>query len=136
MEEKILTPEQVAQILQVHQFTVLKFIKQGKLHASKLGRVYRIRSSDVERFLDQTSGRPVKPPSTESIELNYVKKSKNKNKTTSQNTSVSLPQSENTATSETTDQTPITVEEVQVSQVESPSSKSKQGGEDHYYIIK
>ena len=52
MEEKILTPEQVAQVLQVHPFTVLKFIKQGKLRASKLGRVYRIRESDVAHFLD------------------------------------------------------------------------------------
>jgi excisionase family DNA binding protein len=52
MEETILTVEQVAQILQVHPFTVLKFIKQGKLTASKLGRVYRIRRSDVDKFLD------------------------------------------------------------------------------------
>ena len=50
--EDILTAEQVAQILQVHPFTVLKFIKQGKLKASKLGRVYRIRKSDVDSFLD------------------------------------------------------------------------------------
>jgi excisionase family DNA binding protein len=53
MDEKILTPDQVAQILQVHPFTVLKFIKQGKLRASKLGRVYRIRHSDVMKFLDE-----------------------------------------------------------------------------------
>lgn len=52
MEEKILTPDQVAETLQIHPFTVLKFIKQGKLKASKLGRVYRIRSSDVDKFLD------------------------------------------------------------------------------------
>lgn len=52
MEETILTVEQVAKILQVHPFTVLKFIKQGKLKAAKLGRVYRIRRSDVELFLD------------------------------------------------------------------------------------
>lgn len=53
MDEKILTADQVAQILQVHPFTVLKFIKQGKLRASKLGRVYRIRESDVTKFLDE-----------------------------------------------------------------------------------
>ena len=53
MDEKILTPDQVAQILQVHPFTVLKFIKQGKLRASRLGRVYRIRESDVTKFLDE-----------------------------------------------------------------------------------
>lgn len=53
MDEKILTADQVAQILQVHPFTVLKFIKLGKLRASKLGRVYRIRQSDVMKFLDE-----------------------------------------------------------------------------------
>lgn len=53
MEDSIHTPEQVAQILQVHPFTVLKFIKQGRLKASKLGRVYRIRKSDVDLFLDE-----------------------------------------------------------------------------------
>lgn len=47
-----MTAEQVAQVLKIHQFTVLKFIKQGKLKASKLGRVYRIRRADVEQFLD------------------------------------------------------------------------------------
>lgn len=55
--EEILTPEQVAQILQVHPFTVLKFIKQEKLKASKLGRVYRIRKSDVDAFLDEQANR-------------------------------------------------------------------------------
>lgn len=52
MDDEILTAEQVAKILKVHRFTVLKFIKQGKLKASKLGRVYRIRKSEVDRFLD------------------------------------------------------------------------------------
>ncbi len=58
MEEVILTPDQVSQILQVHPFTVLKFIKQGKLKASKLGRVYRIRRSDVDVFLDNLTQEP------------------------------------------------------------------------------
>lgn len=56
MEDSILTVEQVAHILQVHPFTVLKFIKQGKLNAAKLGRVYRIRRTEVESFLDQQMG--------------------------------------------------------------------------------
>ncbi len=62
MEEVILTPDQVSQILQVHPFTVLKFIKQGKLKASKLGRVYRIRRSDVDVFLDNLTQQPQSEP--------------------------------------------------------------------------
>lgn len=59
--DEILTAEQVAKILQVHPFTVLKFIKQGKLKASKLGRVYRIRRSDVDEFLDDQVQTPSEP---------------------------------------------------------------------------
>ncbi len=52
MQDKILTPEQVAEILQLHPFTVLGYIKQGLLRAARLGRVYRIRESDVNQFLE------------------------------------------------------------------------------------
>jgi len=53
MEEKFLTTDQVAQILQVHPFTILKFLKDGKLNGVKLGRVYRIKQSDVEEFIEE-----------------------------------------------------------------------------------
>ena len=53
MIEKFLTTEQVANILQVHPFTVLKFLKKGKLRGVKLGRVYRIKESDVQEFLEE-----------------------------------------------------------------------------------
>ncbi|MEK7528814.1 MAG: helix-turn-helix domain-containing protein [Patescibacteria group bacterium] len=55
MSEHILTPEQAAKILQIHPFTVLKYIKAGRIKASKLGRVYRIRESAIERFLDESA---------------------------------------------------------------------------------
>jgi len=51
--ENIYTTEQVAQLLQIHPLTVLKYIKVGKLHGVRLGRIYRIRESDLQRFLDQ-----------------------------------------------------------------------------------
>ncbi len=64
MEETILTVEQVAHVLQVHPFTVLKFIKQGRLKAAKLGRVYRIRRSDVDMFIDDlANGKSAAPES-------------------------------------------------------------------------
>lgn len=53
--ENFFTTEQVANILQVHPFTILKFIKQGKLKGIKLGRVYRIKESEVQAFLDGRS---------------------------------------------------------------------------------
>lgn len=53
MIERFFTTEQVANILQVHPFTILKFIKEGKLKGIKIGRVYRIKESDVKKFLGE-----------------------------------------------------------------------------------
>lgn len=53
--ERYLTSEQVADLLQVHQFTVLKYLKSGRLPGIKIGRMYRIKESDVEKFLENVS---------------------------------------------------------------------------------
>lgn len=50
---QILTVEDAAKILHLHPFTVLKLIRAKKLKASKIGRVYRIRESALEEFLDK-----------------------------------------------------------------------------------
>jgi len=60
MDEKFFTTEQVAAILQVHPFTILKYIKQGKLNGVKLGRVYRIKESDINIFIDDRTTKPKK----------------------------------------------------------------------------
>lgn len=39
---KALTPEQVAEILQINQAMVYQMIKRGELLAKKIGRLYRI----------------------------------------------------------------------------------------------
>jgi excisionase family DNA binding protein len=57
MLDKYLTTEQVAEILQVHPFTILKFIKNGKIKGVKLGRVYRINENDVKEFLESSTVR-------------------------------------------------------------------------------
>jgi len=49
--EAIYTTEQVANLLQIHPLTVLKYLKEGKLKGVKLGRIYRVRESDIEAFL-------------------------------------------------------------------------------------
>ena len=48
----LLTPEQVAEILQVHILTVYGYIRQGKLEAIRLGRSYRIVPEDLEHFIE------------------------------------------------------------------------------------
>jgi excisionase family DNA binding protein len=55
MGTKIYTAEQVAKLLQVHHLTVLKLIKQKKLKAVRVGRVYRITESAINAFLENYS---------------------------------------------------------------------------------
>ena len=52
MSEKLLTPTQVAERLQITERTVYEWIRGGKLTALKLGRLWRIRQDDLEAFLE------------------------------------------------------------------------------------
>ena len=56
----LLTPEQVAEILQVHVLTIYGYIRWGKLDAVRLGRSYRIIPKDLTRFIE--SNRVKKSP--------------------------------------------------------------------------
>lgn len=53
--QEIYTPEQVAKLLQIDVTTVYRYIKEGKLVASKLGRTYRVLKEDVDLLLVLTS---------------------------------------------------------------------------------
>ena len=55
LTKDILTPQEVAEYLQLAPETVYRYIRQGKLVASKLGRQYRIPKENVELFLLATS---------------------------------------------------------------------------------
>ena len=48
----LLTPEQVADILQVHVLTIYSYIRRGKLNAVRLGRCYRIIPEDLTHFIE------------------------------------------------------------------------------------
>jgi len=52
--DKLLTIEEVAEMLRVSTRTVIRYIDSGKLKASKIG-VWRIKQSDVDAFLEKTS---------------------------------------------------------------------------------
>ncbi len=54
----ILTPEQAADYLQVNRETIYRYIRQGKLAASRLGRSYRIPRRSLEALLWATRNRP------------------------------------------------------------------------------
>lgn len=44
--------EQVAAYLQLNKLTVYRYIREGRLPASKLGKAYRVRKADVDAFLE------------------------------------------------------------------------------------
>lgn len=54
----MMTPEQVADLLQLNTETVYRLIRDKKLAAAKIGRAYRITKADLERFLATTSTMP------------------------------------------------------------------------------
>lgn len=49
--ETLYTPEQAAEILQVHVKTVQGWIRAGKLKAVRAGRFWRVKESDLEAYL-------------------------------------------------------------------------------------
>ena len=53
----VLTPEQAAEYLQVNRETVYRYIREGKLVASKLGRTYRVPRRSLELLLWATRTR-------------------------------------------------------------------------------
>ena len=55
---EIMTPDQAADYLQVDRETVYRYIRSGKLDASRLGRSYRIPRRNLELLLLATRTRP------------------------------------------------------------------------------
>ncbi len=53
----VMTPEQVAEYLQVSVDTIYRYIRRGVLLASRVGRVYRIPRDNVELLLLSTNAR-------------------------------------------------------------------------------
>ena len=51
LEEPLLTVGEVAQLMRVSNMTVYRLIKSGQLAAIRVGKNYRIRRNDVERYL-------------------------------------------------------------------------------------
>ncbi|MDR7513106.1 MAG: helix-turn-helix domain-containing protein [Armatimonadota bacterium] len=60
-EREILTVEQAADLMQVHRITVYRYIREGRLPAVRLGKIYRLLSRDVEAFLNAMRHHPGGP---------------------------------------------------------------------------
>lgn len=53
MDKEFYTPEEVAEILQLHQQTILLYIKSGKLPAMRLNKGYRVKKTDLDFFIQE-----------------------------------------------------------------------------------
>lgn len=52
MEEQFYTLQEVAKLLKVSYMTVLRWVKSGKLKASKVGKQYRVKKEVFETFTE------------------------------------------------------------------------------------
>jgi len=57
MKEKLLTINEIIEILKVSKLTIYRYIKAGKLPAYKVGRDYRIKQSEFQKFLEKSKKR-------------------------------------------------------------------------------
>lgn len=53
MQDRLLTPAEIADKLQVHERTVHRWIKDGKLQAIRIERFWRIEQKDFQTFLNE-----------------------------------------------------------------------------------
>jgi excisionase family DNA binding protein len=67
---EIMTPEQAAEYLQVSRETVYRYIRQGKLVASRLGRSYRVpkRNLDLLLWESRTTQMPLRQYTPQEVE--------------------------------------------------------------------
>jgi excisionase family DNA binding protein len=52
-KDPVLTPEQVAERLHISRLTVGNWLRSGKLKGVKVGRLWRVRESELEAFLER-----------------------------------------------------------------------------------
>ena len=57
----LLTVSEVANAMRVSNMTVYRLIKSGELPAVRVGKNYRLRETDLERFLEERSVRTEGP---------------------------------------------------------------------------
>ena len=60
--EKLLTPTDVAERLQVNDRTVTQWLRKGHLRGFKLGKEWRISPDDLQAFLEVSANKPMDKP--------------------------------------------------------------------------
>ncbi len=60
--EKLLTPTDVADRLQVNERTVTQWLREGHLRGFKIGKEWRISPEDLQAFLEASANKPMDKP--------------------------------------------------------------------------
>lgn len=53
MTDKLLTPKQVAEYLNLAEKTIKDYLRAGKIRGVKIGNVWRVKPEDLEAFVDK-----------------------------------------------------------------------------------
>lgn len=54
MDDKFYTVEQISQLLKIHAKTIQRYIREGKLRASKVGKSWRVSGHDLSAFIENS----------------------------------------------------------------------------------
>lgn len=63
------TVEQISNMLNIHPKTIQRYIREGKLHATKIGKGWRVTGHDLSVFTESDS---YKGPSSESLPMHSI----------------------------------------------------------------
>ena len=58
-ENKLLTPAQIAQRLQLNERTITQWLRMGYLRGFKLGKEWRVAPSDLQDFMERHANQPL-----------------------------------------------------------------------------
>jgi excisionase family DNA binding protein len=57
-DDRLLTPPQVAERLQVNERTVTQWLRKGHLRGFKIGKEWRVSEIDLETFIEARANKP------------------------------------------------------------------------------
>jgi excisionase family DNA binding protein len=63
LEERLFTPQDVAERLGMSKYTITEWLKTGRLKGVKIGKYWRVKASDLQTFIDNPP--PLQPQARE-----------------------------------------------------------------------
>lgn len=72
MEDKFYTIDQIAELLGMHHKTIRKFITEGRLGASKVGKQWRVSGHDLSVFMEESNAKVDNEKIDEELNINIT----------------------------------------------------------------